>query len=183
VIKIQQPLSSFKDIAMIQLEFTAEDIEALRYWRFHHPEPRVQVRLEALFLRSQGLPNADIQRLCGISKASFHRFLDLYGSGGLEKLKALDHYRPQSELMAHRASVEASFREHPPATIKEAAAKIEELTGIARKPTQVRQFLQALGLKPRKVGMLPAKAAASPAALAEFQRTQETFKKNNWSRA
>jgi hypothetical protein len=39
-----------------------------------------------------------------------------------------------------------------------AAAKIADLTGIVRKPTQVRQFLKALGMKPRKVGMIPAKA-------------------------
>jgi hypothetical protein len=41
--------------------------------------------------------------------------------------------------------------------VAEAAARIEALTGIARKPTQVRQFLKALGRQSRKVGMLPAK--------------------------
>lgn len=49
-----------------------------------------------------------------------------------------------------------------------AAARIETLTGIARKPTQVRQFLHALGMQPRKVGMLPAKADVE---------AQETVKK------
>ena len=32
------------------------------------------------------------------------------------------------------------------------------LTGITRKPTQVRQFLPVLGMRPRRVGILPAKA-------------------------
>ena len=54
----------------------------------------------------------------------------------------------------------------------EAAAKIDALTGIVRKPTQVRQFLKALGMQPRKVGMIPAKADVE---------AQETFKKTIWS--
>ena len=68
--------------------------------------------------------------------------------------------------------LEAYFREHPPATVAEAAAQIQARTGIARKPTQVRQFLTALGMKPRKVGMIPAKADVD---------AQEAFKKTVWS--
>lgn len=143
---------------MIKIPFSEEEIEGLRYWRFHHPDPRVQVRMEALYLRSQGVANSDILRLCGISKASFHRYLQAYVRGGMEQLKQIDHYRPQSDLVKHRPTIEACFRQHPPATVAEAAAKIEALTGIARKPTQVRQFLQSLGMKPMKVGMIPAKA-------------------------
>jgi transposase len=42
--------------------------------------------------------------------------------------------------------------------VAEAAAKITELTGIRRKPTQIRQFLKRLGMAPRKVAAIPAKA-------------------------
>jgi len=159
---------------MRKLPFSAADIEAVRYWRFHHPDPRVQVRLEALYLRSQGVANGEILRLCGISKASFHRYLAAYACGGLEELKRIGHYRPQSELQGHRATLEAALQQSPPATVAEAAARIEALTGIARKPTQVRQFLRSLGMKPLKVGMIPAKADVA---------AQETFKKKAWSRA
>ena len=48
--------------------------------------------------------------------------------------------------------------QHPPATVAEAGAKITALTGIERKPTQVRQFLKRLGMAPRKVAAIPAKA-------------------------
>lgn len=143
---------------MLKIPFSEEDIEALRYWRFQYPDPRVQVRREALYLRSQGVANWEIRRLCGISKASFHRYLAAYATGGLEELKRIEHYRPQSALHPYRPTLEAAFQQHPPATVAEAAARIEALTGIARKPTQVRQFLRALGMKPLKVGMIPAKA-------------------------
>lgn len=83
---------------MITINLSAADIEALRYWRFQPPDPRVQVRLEALYLRSQRMANEDIVRLCGISKASFHRDLKAYVTGGLEQLKPIDHDRPPSQL-------------------------------------------------------------------------------------
>jgi hypothetical protein len=60
---------------MIKVTYSEADIAALRYWRFQHPDPRIQVRLEALYLRSQRVPTRDIPRLCGISKASCHRYL------------------------------------------------------------------------------------------------------------
>ena len=159
---------------MIKITCDEAEIEALRYGRFHHPDPRVQVRLEALYLRSQGVANREIQRLCGISKASFQRYLAIYVSGGIEALKRIEHYRPHSELQSHRPTLEAAFAQNPPATVAEAATRIEALTGIARKPTQVRHFLRSLGMKPLKVGMIPAKADVA---------AQETFKKKAWSRA
>jgi transposase len=157
---------------MIQINVSATDVEALRYWRFQPPDPRVQVRMAALYLRSQRVANRDILRLCGISKASFHRYLNAYVTGGIEQLKQIDHYRPQSALAPYRPPLEAYFRAHPPATVAEAAAQIQAQTGIARKPTQVRQFLKALGMKPRTVGMIPAKADVE---------AQEACKKTVWS--
>jgi len=55
-------------------------------------------------------------------------------------------------------SIEAALRQRPPASVAEAAARIADLTGLQRGPTQVRQFLKSLGMKPRKVGQIPAKA-------------------------
>lgn len=157
---------------MLNIEFTPDQIEALRYYRFHHPHPHVQLKMEVLYLRSQGLANQEIIRLCNISKASLHRYLQEYITGGIEKLKELNLRRQQSELCAHRATIEGYFRQHPPATIAEACVRIEALTGIARKPTQVRQFLKTLGMKPLKVGQIPAKADVA---------AQEEFKKKSWS--
>ncbi len=143
---------------MIKIEFRAEEIEALNYERFHHSHPRVRVKMEAVYLKSQGLSHKEIARLTRISGNTLRRYLREYLEGGIEQLKELKFYTPKSELEAHREDLEAYFRAHPPATITEAMAKIEELTGIKRSPTQVRWFLQSLGMKCRKVGMVPAKA-------------------------
>jgi transposase len=143
---------------MIKSGLSEEDVTALRYWRFQHPDPRVQVRMEALYLRSPGVTNGEILRLWRISNASFPRDLKAYVAGGVEQLKRIDHDRPQRELANDRTTREAYLQQHPPATVAEAAAQIAEVTGMVRQPTQVRQFLRALGRKPRTVGMIPAKA-------------------------
>jgi transposase len=143
---------------MIKITFSHEDLEALRYWRFQHPDPRIQLRMEALYLRRQGVAKGEILQLCGMSKASFHRALNAYLHGGIDALKRIDHDRPRSVLHNHGTTLETYFRQHPPATVAAAAATSAELTGMVRKPTQVRQFLKTLGRQPRKVGLLPAKA-------------------------
>jgi hypothetical protein len=40
---------------MLQLEFSEADKQVLHYERYHHPHPRVQQRMEALWLKSQGV--------------------------------------------------------------------------------------------------------------------------------
>jgi hypothetical protein len=52
---------------MLQLEFSEADKHALNHERYHHPHPRVQQRMEALWLKSQGLPHQRIATLCAIS--------------------------------------------------------------------------------------------------------------------
>ena len=86
----------------------------------------------------------------------------------------MNFYQPTSALLEHQATVEAYFRQHPPATIAEAAAAIERLTGIRRKPTQVRAFLQKIGLKRLKTYSVPEKHDVD---------AQATFKKTNLNRA
>ena len=143
---------------VIKIEFTDKEKSALHYERFHHPHPRVQQKMEAVWLKSQELPHNEICRLTCISKPTLCQYLKCYQEGGIEKLKEISFYKPQSEMMKHKSSIEAYFREHPVAGIKEAMAKIEELTGVRRSENRVREFLKSAGMKRRKVGMIPAKA-------------------------
>ena len=153
---------------MIRIAFTEEQLKELHHWRFHHPHARVQLKMEALLLKSQNLPHRQICRLLSISENTLRAYFRDFLAGGVERLKELNFYKPESELAEHRATLEAYFQDHPPATVKEAAAKIEELTGVRRGLTQVRQFLKSLGLRRLKVGFVPAKADVAE---------QERFKK------
>ncbi len=143
---------------MIHLEFSEEDKQALYYERFHHPHPRVQKKMEALWLKSQEISHQQISQLAGISPNTLRSYLREYQEGGIEKLKEINFYRPQSQLEEHRATLKDYFQKNPPATMNEAVNKIEELTRIKRSPTQVRKFLKSMGMRCLKVGALPAKA-------------------------
>ena len=121
---------------------------------FHYPRDPSK----SFIKRVIGLAGDHIQRLCAISKATYYRYLAEYRRGGLAQLKEVPGSARESVLQEYRGTLEAYFLAHPPATVAEAQAKLAELTGITRGPTQVRQFLHALGMKPRKVGTIPAKA-------------------------
>ena len=126
----------------IQLTFTQEIQETLNHERYYHPVPLVRRRMEVLWLKSQGLPHHQIAQLAGVSENTMRDYFQLYAEGGIEKLKEVNFYRPQSELENHISLLEAHFRANPPATIKEAQAEIEALTGLRRSETQVREFLK-----------------------------------------
>jgi transposase len=143
---------------MLKLNFTKEQIEQLREARFHHPHPRVQRKMEALLLKSKGLPNAAIAELVGIAHNTLLRYFHQFQEGGVATLKELNFYRPTSALAAHQDSLAAYFQTVPVTSITHAQDVIEKHTGLRRSPTQVRQFLLKLGVKRRKVGQIPAKA-------------------------
>jgi transposase len=151
---------------MIPIDLTPRDIDALHFERFHHPHPRVQLKMEAVHPKSQGLTPQDVCRLARISENTLRSCLRQFQGGGAERLKRTDWDGPQSELSDHREALEEHFRDHPPRSTAQAAADIERLTGIRRGLTQVRKSLKGMGLKFRKLGMIPAKA--DPAEQREF---------------
>jgi transposase len=129
---------------MIRIEFSAEDIENLDYERYHHPSPKVQRKMEALYLKSQGMSHQDIRRIC---KTTLATYLKQYKEGGAEALRELHYKGRRSALNEHASSIEEYFREHLPRTTAEAQAAIEKLTGIKRSPTQIRAFMKRIGMK------------------------------------
>jgi transposase len=127
---------------MIHIEFTEEQINELRHERYSHPHPRVQRKMEALFLKSQGLTHGQIGKLVGVCQDTLREYFCQYQRDGIEALKAISFYRPKSNLVAHKGTIEEEFRNNPPATIKEAASRIEEITGIRRSENRVAVFLK-----------------------------------------
>jgi len=143
---------------MININFTESDIKQLQYERFHHPHPRVQLKMEAVLLKSQDIKHKNICEIAGISGNTLRTYLRDYQEGGIKKLKEINFYKPQSELEKYRETIEKYFKKNSPAGIKEAMDKIEELTGIKRSENRVREYLKNIGIKRLKVGMIPAKA-------------------------
>lgn len=159
---------------MIRIEFTDEQLGLLRHERFAHPHPRVQKKMEALLLKSEGLPHGRIAKLLEISENTLREYFREFLDGGIERLKETRWTGPTSQLSPFCQTIKDNFQADPPATLREAARRIEELTGIRRERSQIHEFLKSLGFSWRKVGTMPAKADVD---------VQEGFKKTSWSPA
>ena len=134
---------------MRKIIFTEEKIKELRKERFNQ-HPRVQMKIETLLLKSQGLEHKTIGKIMGICQDTLREYIDQYIESGLEGLKELRFYRPESELENYSVIIAKEFIESPPATIKEASSRIKELTGVKRSLVQVRKFLKKNGIKTTK---------------------------------
>jgi transposase len=143
---------------MLRIDFTQEDIDKLHYEIYHHPHPLVQKKMEALYLKIQGIRNKDICSLCKISKATLTIYIKQYQSGGVEELKKIEYKGRPSELNQFSDILKEHFEKSPASSIAEASDAIEKITGIKRSPTQVREFLKRIGLRCLKVGYVPGKS-------------------------
>jgi transposase len=158
---------------MRTITFTADDRRALAHDRYHHPDPRVQRKMEVLWLTSHGLDHDDIAAYAGVSRRSVQHYLDQYLDGGLPRLRRCLWHQPQSALAEHEASLEEYFLKHPPRSAKQAQAVIEQRTGLRRGLSQVRHFLKDhLGLRWRKTGAIPVPPKKT---VEEHAREQATF--------
>ena len=128
--------------------FSQDVLAAIRHDRYHHPHPRVQQKMEVLWLKSHGLTHADIAALADVSPRSVQRYLDEFEQGGLARVRHLHWAGKPCELDRHRPSLEAYFLENPPRSAREAQAAIERLTGVRRGLSQVRAFLKKKSASP-----------------------------------
>lgn len=156
---------------MLKIEFTLKEIDMLEYERYHHPDPKVQRKVEVLYLKSQELQHQQICQLCRISKQTLVTYLKQYQEGGFEQLEKFGYTGQPSKLNQQVPTLKAYFEEHPPRTVAEAKQAIKDQTGIERSPTQVQAFMKRIGMKCRMVGYVPGRAADP-----DKQAEQETFK-------
>ena len=85
-----------------------------------------------------------------VAENTICNYFEPYQEAAIDKLKEINYYQPGSELKEHLVSLEAYFREHPPATIKQAQSDVEVITGIKRIESQVREFLKKIHLRCQK---------------------------------
>ncbi len=151
-------------------------VEAIARDRYGHPDPRVQERMEILWLKSKNQTHGSIAELAGVSRSTVQRALRIYAAKGLGGIRSFGWKGQPSALTPHRATIEDEFRKHPPHTAHDAARRIEELTGVRRKVSRVRNFLRDdLGMKCLKVAPIPVPPKKT---VEEHARTQADFLKD-----
>ena len=145
---------------MFRLKISDAEIQQLNYERYNYPSPLVQKRIHALYYKTMGKSNKEIGKLTGLNREIVGDWIRVYINGGFEALCQFNYGTNKSELENHKVNIISSFKERPPMSSNEAKARIEELTGISRSPTQVRNFLKRHKFRYIKTGHIPAKADA-----------------------
>jgi transposase len=135
---------------MIRITFTDDEVKQLRQEAQHHPHPRVRLKMHCLLLKSQGLSHQEIGKITGICQDTLRTYFEQYIAGGTEALKIVKFHKPVSDLEEYRAKIEEELDQNPPATLKEAAEKIEKLIGIKRSPGRVSVFIKKTNLNQEK---------------------------------
>ena len=157
---------------MRAVTISAADVATIACERYQHPDPRVQRKMEVLWLLHHGETHERIATLAGVSRSSVQRYLTDYLEGGLDLIRRCPHKGAVSQLDEQRTSLEEYFDQHPPHTARQAQQVIEQRTGIRRGLTQVRHFLKRLGLSPRKASAIPVPPKSTPQ---EHARKQAEF--------
>lgn len=143
---------------MLTLRITTEDVASARYERYEHIVPKICKRMWVLSLVADGYSREEVSWQTGVSTKSVKRYVQMYNESGLGGIRELHYRGPQSKAGAFRSGIEANFRDQPPRTSNEAAARIEELTGIKLSSGRARVFMKHIGMKCLKMGHIPAKA-------------------------
>jgi transposase len=136
-----------------------EEIHQLEEERYTYGDIRIQKRLNAVYLMAvTDLNDTLIAKIVNCHRNSIPIWRDKYLYEGSSSLYE-NHYRqPESVLEQHSEVILSYLDMHPMQSVNQVASVIEDLTGIKRKPTQVREFLLRHGYKWRKTGQIPGKA-------------------------
>ena len=140
----------------LRISLTEDEGRIVMSVRVSYPDPCVRRKLWVLWLLHCGMTREKAAEIVGVARSTVERDVAQFRAGGLDGLrKRGPRYKPTSELVAHTDILRQSFAEQPARTIAEACQRVSELTGVIRKPTQVRRFLKNLGLKWQRVRAIP----------------------------
>lgn len=120
-----------------------------------NPAKHVRRKMLVLWSLHCGLKREQAAWVAEVGLATVERYVAAYRDGGLDGLRQWNVHGPVSELAAYRDVIQAAFEQQPATTVAEACDRIHRLTGLRRGPTQVRQFLKALGMKWQRIRAIP----------------------------
>ena len=106
---------------------------------------RVAKQILYMILLVFGVERKKIKDVFGISDVTLAKYGSALRDEDLGRILNQNYNRPQSELEVYRTEIEEAFEAKPPATRREAALVIEEITGLKRSLPQIGKFLKKGG--------------------------------------
>ena len=127
--------------------------------------------MDVVYLKGLGFSNEDTCKITGVCDNTMREYLKQYEEGGIDRLQAVNFYKPSSDLQACSGTIKTYLTAHPPTSISQAAAIIEKLTGIKRGETQIRKFFKSMRFRYIK------SCSVSSKALTDEKNEQRDFLK------
>ena len=115
-------------------------------------------KILSVVMRMSGVNVQQTAQVAGTSERMVFAYTRRYREQGIAGLMENKRYKPVSQLKEYQEEIKKEFEKNFPATASEASERIHQICGLKRSPTQVRKFMHDLGMKPLKVGHIPAKA-------------------------
>jgi len=142
-------------MAWFPIVLTDDEQKTVDTERDSHPEAHVRRKMLVLWLLHNELTREKTGSIAGLGRATVQRYVAAFRDGGLDGLRHWGVVGPVSDMASHSDAIRASLTESPVRTIAEACDRIESLTGLCRKPTQVRVFLEGLGFRWQRIRAIP----------------------------
>lgn len=139
-------------------EFNSAEIQQAKYEKDHYPIPCIRKRYNVIYLTHMGYSRKAASEIACVHRNSVRTYIKIVNTEGLAGLTQLNYKPAKSALLGHKSSIESEFRDKPPHCSKEAAARIETMTGIKLSACRVRVFMHRIGMKCCKAGHIPGKA-------------------------
>ncbi|MCZ2340575.1 MAG: helix-turn-helix domain-containing protein [Bacteroidales bacterium] len=158
-----------------RITLSDEEQTVVQAERENHPEAHVRRKMLVLWLLHCGLTREKAGEIAGLGRATVQRYVAAYQAGGLDGLRQWNVTGPVSDLVAHTETIRESLTQSPVRTIAEACERIASLTGIERKPTQVRKFLVEIGFRVQRGR---GSCVAPPERLKKSKRRSNSSKPN-----
>lgn len=110
-------------------------------------------KIYAVYLEAAlGMPNTMIGQIAGLYRHTVSHWVKLYQNQGFESLCRFNYGSNKSEMESYSKSILEFLAHRPPMNACKAKSRIEEMTGISRSFSQVRQFMKGHGLGYLKTG-------------------------------
>jgi transposase len=129
----------------LKFDLTESEIAVVLEERHSHPNRSVRERMNVVWMLYKGARREDAANFAGVSRSTVQRVVRTFRQNRLDGVRKWEAIGPVSELEPFRDIIRKSLEERPARTVAEAAERIAELTGLQRKPTQVRKFLKDMG--------------------------------------
>jgi transposase len=130
-------------MALFRIALTEDEQRVVNAGRDPHPEAHVRGKMLVVWLLHCGLTRAKVAEIAGLSRSTIQRYVAAYRDGDLDGLRRWGVRGPVSNLVAHTIAIREAPTNQPVRRAAEAAERFERMTGLTRKPTQVRKFLKA----------------------------------------